>query len=451
MGEYNIWYHRHLGYDQKTAKPETRLSVADDTGLTTAGLDSSICLNFARGNCIKGYKCHWKHQIPTEDDELRVSMLKDVFGRGRHGTDREDMDGTGNFNRNNRTLYLGGVVCKEDVRDTEKLVKADFSQFGELEYVRAIPAKAIAFVRFKLRTATEFARESMNGQTTPYGEISVKWAHVDPNPLAKEFDKRADDALAQYAIAKRIMEMSDEKREAWQQLQQVQNGNYPTNQLMSAVLNAPSAKSNAPPLAISQSANSALPHPQSMPAPPPGVDPARAAQFAAYWAHHHAVQTAKALGLEPPPAPEAPAAPIARPASVGRAGVDGFAVNPYSQAQHPYANRNYGRDRDKNKLSEAEKDRKRQKRTVQERLQKDSYDSSKDANHSYGPSSSSSSSSKRERDQSSSGAPQKITPGVASQQAHSQGPVYVPAARGKKAKATQEEMDALMNDEPLAF
>jgi hypothetical protein len=195
------------------------VNVAEDTGMTTASLETgTICLNFARGNCTKGYKCHWKHQVPTEDDELRVSMLKDVFGRGRHGTDKEEMDGTGNFNKNNRTIYLGGVVSKEDVRESERLVREDFRVFGELEYVRVIPSKAIAFVRFKLRTAAEFAREAMNGQTTPYGTITTKWAHIDPNPLAKEFDRRADEALAQYALAKRILEMPEEKRAAWKQM-----------------------------------------------------------------------------------------------------------------------------------------------------------------------------------------------------------------------------------------
>lgn len=69
----------------------------------------------------------------------------------------------------------------------------------------------------------------MEGQTTPYGEISVRWAHVDPNPLAKEFDKRADEALAQYAIAKRLLEMSPQQREAWNQQNMVAQGVYPTS------------------------------------------------------------------------------------------------------------------------------------------------------------------------------------------------------------------------------
>ena len=98
-------------------------------------------------------------------------MLRDVFGRERHGTDRDDMNGTGSFNRNNRTLYLGGVVSNEDAREVERLVRKDFSPFGEIEYVRVIQTKAIAFVRYKLRCAAEFAHVAMDTQETPYGII----------------------------------------------------------------------------------------------------------------------------------------------------------------------------------------------------------------------------------------------------------------------------------------
>ena len=46
---------------------------------------------YIRGCCQKGLRCQYKHQVPTEDDELRMSMLKDIFGRTRHGSDRDDM------------------------------------------------------------------------------------------------------------------------------------------------------------------------------------------------------------------------------------------------------------------------------------------------------------------------------------------------------------------------
>jgi hypothetical protein len=423
--------------------------------MTTASLATgSICLNFARGNCIRGHKCHWKHQVPTEDDELRVSMLKDVFGRGRHGTDKEEMDGTGNFNKNNRTIYLGGVVSKEDVRETERTVREDFQQFGELEYVRVIPSKAIGFVRFKLRVAAEFAREAMNGQTTPYGMISCKWAHVDPNPLAKEFDRRADEALAQYAIAKRILEMPEEKRASWKQMQMVQNGVYPTQE--------------APVAVASIAAAPAVAAPPGMPAiaAPAGVDPARAQAFAEYWAAFHAKKTAEQLGIEPPPEVQAlAAAPAPVPAAVPPRAADvltnphtgetveaKFAVNPYSQAPHPYAYRDYGWNRPKKNKSEAEKQHKQQKRSAQEAMQGGDYDAQQDPNYSYGPSAGGGGGARGGNKRSNVAAgPNTVTPGKASAAAAAPGPVLLPTKGKKQVVASQAEQEALYNDEPLAF
>ncbi len=431
--------------------------------MTMASLETgTICLNFARGNCMKGYKCHWKHQVPTEDDELRVSMLKDVFGRGRHGTDKEEMDGTGNFNKNNRTIYLGGVVSKEDIRESERLVREDFRQFGELEYVRVIPSKAIGFVRFKLRTAAEFAREAMNGQTTPYGTISTKWAHVDPNPLAKEFDRRADEALAQYALAKRLLEMPEEKRAAWKQMQMVQNGEYP--ETAPALLPTPGLIEQAPAVAVPAAAQAA-----PVLAAPPGVDPARAQAFAEYWAAFHAKKTAEQLGLEAPALPSPVVAQAAAPAPTATAAAKGaataatpvltnphtgevvendFAVNPFSQAPHPYAYRDYGWNRPK-KVNQAEKERRQQKRTAQEALNESQYDAQSDPNHSYGPSSSRQQQSKRSNQGQANvvSAPRPAAlpaPAVPAQ-------VLLPTKGKKKVVASQAEQEALFNDEPLTF
>jgi hypothetical protein len=105
--------------------------------------------------------------------------------------------------------------------------------------------------------------------------------------------------LAQYALAKRILEMPEEKRAAWKQMQMVQNGVYPSE--------APSVAVAMPPVdpfvgAVDASVN------VGAVAAPPGVDPARAQAFAEYWAAFHAKKTAEQLGLEAPVLPPMPSA-----------------------------------------------------------------------------------------------------------------------------------------------
>jgi hypothetical protein len=53
--------------------------------------------------------------------------------------------------------------------------------------VRVIHDKSIAFVRYKLRAAAEFAKEAMTDQSLGYKEVlNVRWANDDPNPRAQQ-------------------------------------------------------------------------------------------------------------------------------------------------------------------------------------------------------------------------------------------------------------------------
>ena len=72
------------------------------------------------------------------------------------------------------------------------MVRRHFGQFGELEYVRVIMSKGIAFVRFAFRVSCEFAKIAMENGFLDSGDevITVKWAHDDPNPLAKQYEQR---------------------------------------------------------------------------------------------------------------------------------------------------------------------------------------------------------------------------------------------------------------------
>jgi len=188
--DYNIWYHKRLGdrfERDERVKATTRCNVAQDSGYTRAdkgNKETYICLYFARGHCSHGAECTFYHRIPTIEDELRLDLVHDIFGRERFKTYRDDMGGVGSFSRDNRTLYLVGFK-RQNI--SEEILTRHFIEWGELEYVRVIWDKSIAFVRYKLRGSAEFAKEAMQAQSLDHDELlDVRWANEDPNPVAQQ-------------------------------------------------------------------------------------------------------------------------------------------------------------------------------------------------------------------------------------------------------------------------
>lgn len=180
-----------------------------DSGKTRAKKGAYICLYFARGKCIQGPDCTFLHRTPREEDEARIGLSVDIFGRERHRTHRDDMSGTGSFEINNKTLYIGGLKMQPD-EDLEEVIRKEFGEFGEVDLINVIKSKAIAFVRFKLRVCAEFAREAMSDQ--PLGKtdiVNVRWANADPNPVAQERDELALLVEASKKIQKTYEELYD--------------------------------------------------------------------------------------------------------------------------------------------------------------------------------------------------------------------------------------------------
>jgi len=170
--EYNIWYGRHVGDNWRGEKlgkgdvSDTRCCVQVDAGKTRCTGDV-FCIQFARGRCARGHECSYRHTIPSILDDATLPTMKDVFGRDRHATDKEDMGGAGNFMTNSRTVYVGGLraaAAGEEARALESALWAQFGEWGEVENINVIHRLSIAFVRYRLRASTEFALVAMMNQ-----------------------------------------------------------------------------------------------------------------------------------------------------------------------------------------------------------------------------------------------------------------------------------------------
>ncbi|KAJ3031497.1 UNVERIFIED_CONTAM: Pre-mRNA-splicing factor [Siphonaria sp. JEL0065] len=187
---FNIWYSKWAGGDRVNHnaldKAEHRCSIQKDCGYTRASKSSSFCIHFARGVCAKGSECNFWHRIPLAID--RVPMAQDVFGRDRHRDERDDMGGVGSFEKDNRTLYVGQLGLEGGLEDT---LYRHFIEWGEIEYLRLLKGKGVAFIRYKSRLSAEFAKEAMHCQSMDQNEIlNVRWATEDPNPKAALITKR---------------------------------------------------------------------------------------------------------------------------------------------------------------------------------------------------------------------------------------------------------------------
>lgn len=193
--DYNIWYHSHIGHKRDRFGVElegakTRCNISKDSGwsIGCSQKDPYFCLYFARGCCTNGSECKFMHRLPTKQDEARIPITKDVFGRDKFSTDREDMSGVGNFNRDSKTLYITNLKNISGL-DMNECITRHFKEWGRLEYVRVFQERCYAFIKYELRLCAEFAKEAMSNQSLDNQEIiSIKWSQDDPNPMSQTKD-----------------------------------------------------------------------------------------------------------------------------------------------------------------------------------------------------------------------------------------------------------------------
>ncbi|OLL26910.1 Pre-mRNA-splicing factor cwc2 [Neolecta irregularis DAH-3] len=204
---WNIWYGRWSGGDRDDEymnqnHSDTRCDIAKDSGWTRADkiVGSYFCLFFARGNCPQGHECNYLHRLPTVHDIFNPNV--DCFGREKHSDYRDDMGGVGSFMRQNTTLYVGRINVSDDI---EEIVSRHFAEWGEVERIRVLNSRGIAFVTYALESNAQFAKEAMAHQSLDHNEIlNVRWASHDPNPLTVARDKRRVEEQAAEAIRKAL-------------------------------------------------------------------------------------------------------------------------------------------------------------------------------------------------------------------------------------------------------
>lgn len=204
---FNIWYGKWSGGDKEDQlavkdHAETKCDPVRDSGWTQGDKASGayFCLFFARGCCPNGPDCQFLHRLPQPTDMYAPNV--DCFGRDKHADYRDDMGGVGSFLRQNHTLYVGRITSTEDI---EEAVATHFCQWGEVERIRVLNSRGVAFVTYVHQNSAEFAKEAMAHQSLNSNEIlNVRWATQDPNPQAAARDARRAEEQAAIAIRRAL-------------------------------------------------------------------------------------------------------------------------------------------------------------------------------------------------------------------------------------------------------
>ncbi|KAH6686317.1 hypothetical protein F5X68DRAFT_15184 [Plectosphaerella plurivora] len=204
---FNIWYNKWAGGDREDkyasqTAAKGRCNIAKDTGYTKADkvVGSFFCLFFARGICSKGQDCVYLHRLPGIHDMFNPNV--DCFGRDKHADYRDDMGGVGSFQRQNRTIYIGRIHVTDDI---EEIVSRHFAEWGQIERVRVLNTRGVAFVTYSNEANAQFAREAMEHQSLDHEEIlNVRWATADPNPMARAREERRIEEQAAEAIRRAL-------------------------------------------------------------------------------------------------------------------------------------------------------------------------------------------------------------------------------------------------------
>ncbi|KAK9463563.1 uncharacterized protein V1516DRAFT_668112 [Lipomyces oligophaga] len=200
---FNIWYNKWAGGDREDkyasqTKADGRCNIAKDSGYTKADSipGSYFCLFFARGLCPNGKDCSYLHRLPTVTDIYDPSV--DCFGRDKRSDYRDDMGGVGSFLRQNRTIYVGRIFVSDDI---EEVVARHFAEWGDIERIRVLNSRGVAFITYLNEGNAQFAKEAMAHQSLDNNEVlNVRWANVDPNPLAKAREQRRLEEQAAEAV-----------------------------------------------------------------------------------------------------------------------------------------------------------------------------------------------------------------------------------------------------------
>ena len=101
-------------------------------------------------------------------------------------------------------LSVGRIHVTDDI---EEVVARHFAEWGQVDRTRCLTARGVAFVTYTNEANSQFAKEAMAHQSLDHSEIlNVRWATVDPNPMAQKREARKTEEQAAEAVRRALPE-----------------------------------------------------------------------------------------------------------------------------------------------------------------------------------------------------------------------------------------------------
>ena len=101
-------------------------------------------------------------------------------------------------------LSVGRIHVTDDI---EEVVARHFAEWGQVDRIRCLTARGVAFITYTNEANSQFAKEAMAHQSLDHSEIlNVRWATVDPNPMAQKREARKIEEQAAEAVRRALPE-----------------------------------------------------------------------------------------------------------------------------------------------------------------------------------------------------------------------------------------------------
>ncbi len=133
--------------------------------------------------------CKFFHKVPSRAECQLVDNSRDIFGRPRFATHRDDRGGVGSFMCETRTLEVSDFKIpssSDPLAQMYEILWRHFSVWGIIEDINVNQNKALAFIKYEHRCMAEYAKEAMYHQSLDKNEIlTLKW-HIEKETESAE-------------------------------------------------------------------------------------------------------------------------------------------------------------------------------------------------------------------------------------------------------------------------
>ncbi|KAJ4824060.1 hypothetical protein Tsubulata_000904 [Turnera subulata] len=158
-----------------------------------------VCSFYVRGECTRGAECPYRHEMPVTG-ELSQQNIKDRYYGVNDPVALKLLNKAGDMpsleppeDESIKTLYIGGL----DARISEQDLRDQFYAHGEIESIKMVPQRAIAFVTYTTREGAEKAAEELSNKLVIKSlRLKLMWGR----PQAPKPDSEVSDEARQQAM-----------------------------------------------------------------------------------------------------------------------------------------------------------------------------------------------------------------------------------------------------------